>query len=430
MSCSAPRPLSRVAVAPPSSTTGDCAICAFLTAVTALVTPGPAVTAATPTVPVIRATASAANTALASSRTSTTRSPRACAPVRIGEIWPPHSVNRWVTPCRARTSAMMSPPWVMAGILARSNLRLEERRDTMSARAGSDSLRNPDLRHLRRARGAMGAPPRRRRSRPRLRAEGRRRIDVDGPAQRVRRRVHQAVAHAAAVRLALRASHREPRCRVVGVDRAPVRRGLLLLLVPPRPPRGSLPVGVPRQSPLEPVLQLLDGAAPAAADAGERPGVLGNAAAARLPGVDGADRAVVVAVLSVLAPHRGRRSPRPARVVPQHAVPPPRAPRQERGVPRQESRRYLHHLGSPARNVRARGRARGVWTHQGHPDLQPGPDFVSRVRRDRPRRLARAGTARDARLPARSAGMEPRRLDPDRDAAPARRSGAGCGNVS
>ena len=110
MSCSAPRPLSRVAVAPPNSTTGDCAICAFLTAVTVLVTPGPAVTAATPIVPVIRATASAANTAFASSRTSTTRIPRACAPVRIGEMWPPHSVNRCVTPCRARTSAMMSPP--------------------------------------------------------------------------------------------------------------------------------------------------------------------------------------------------------------------------------------------------------------------------------------------------------------------------------
>src|SRR4051812_2181809 len=127
MSCSEPRPLSRVAVAPPSSSTGDCAICAFFTAVTALVTPGPAVTAATPTVPVIRATASAANTALASSRTSTTRNPRACAPVRIGEMWPPHSVNRWVTPWRARTSAMMSPPWVMARSIARHNVGLEGR---------------------------------------------------------------------------------------------------------------------------------------------------------------------------------------------------------------------------------------------------------------------------------------------------------------
>ena len=41
MSCSAPRPLSTVAVAPPRMTTGDCASCAFLTAVIVLVTPGP-----------------------------------------------------------------------------------------------------------------------------------------------------------------------------------------------------------------------------------------------------------------------------------------------------------------------------------------------------------------------------------------------------
>jgi len=110
MSCSEPRPLSRVAVAPPSSSSGVCAICAFLSAVTVLVTPGPAVTAATPTVPVMRATASAANTALPSSRTSTTRMPRCSAPVRIGEMCPPHSVNRCLTPCRIKTSAMMVPP--------------------------------------------------------------------------------------------------------------------------------------------------------------------------------------------------------------------------------------------------------------------------------------------------------------------------------
>jgi hypothetical protein len=48
MSCSAPRPCSAVGAAPPINTTGDCAIWAFLTAVSVLVTPGPAVTAATP----------------------------------------------------------------------------------------------------------------------------------------------------------------------------------------------------------------------------------------------------------------------------------------------------------------------------------------------------------------------------------------------
>lgn len=52
------------AAAPPISKTGDSAICAFFTAVTVLVNPGPAVTAATPTVPDILATASAANTAV------------------------------------------------------------------------------------------------------------------------------------------------------------------------------------------------------------------------------------------------------------------------------------------------------------------------------------------------------------------------------
>ena len=56
---------SNVAAAPPMSRIGDSAICAFFTAVTVLVRPGPAVTAATPTVPESRATASAANTAVA-----------------------------------------------------------------------------------------------------------------------------------------------------------------------------------------------------------------------------------------------------------------------------------------------------------------------------------------------------------------------------
>ena len=66
MSCSDPRPRSIVAVAPPSTTTGDWAICAFLTAVMVLVAPGPAVTAATPGTPVRRPTASAAKTAVTS----------------------------------------------------------------------------------------------------------------------------------------------------------------------------------------------------------------------------------------------------------------------------------------------------------------------------------------------------------------------------
>jgi hypothetical protein len=55
-----------VGAAPPINTSGDCAICAFLTAVIVLVTPGPAVTAATPVMPVRRDMASAANTAFTS----------------------------------------------------------------------------------------------------------------------------------------------------------------------------------------------------------------------------------------------------------------------------------------------------------------------------------------------------------------------------
>lgn len=64
MSWSAPRPLSNVAVAPPTTKTGDWASWAFLMAVMALVAPGPAVTTATPGVPVRRAVASAAERSL------------------------------------------------------------------------------------------------------------------------------------------------------------------------------------------------------------------------------------------------------------------------------------------------------------------------------------------------------------------------------
>ncbi len=112
MSCSAPRPCSIVAAAPPSITTGDCASCAFFTAVIVLVTPGPAVTAAMPGTPVIRATASAAKTAVASWRTSTTRMPRSLAPLRIGEMCPPHSVNRNSTPWDRSTRAIWLPPFM------------------------------------------------------------------------------------------------------------------------------------------------------------------------------------------------------------------------------------------------------------------------------------------------------------------------------
>ena len=98
ISCNAPRPCNAVGAAPPIRITGDCASCAFFSAVMVLVMPGPAVTAATPGTPESRAVASAANTAVASSRTSTIRIPRALDAVRIGEIWPPQSVKMVRTP--------------------------------------------------------------------------------------------------------------------------------------------------------------------------------------------------------------------------------------------------------------------------------------------------------------------------------------------
>ncbi len=116
MSCSAPRPCSAVGAAPPIRISGDCASWAFFSAVMVLVMPGPAVTAATPGRPESRALASAAKTAVASSRTSTIRMPRALAAVRIGEMWPPHSVKMQRTPCACSEAATRSPPCGLGGM--------------------------------------------------------------------------------------------------------------------------------------------------------------------------------------------------------------------------------------------------------------------------------------------------------------------------
>ena len=89
---------NNVAAAPPINNKGDSAICAFLTAVTVLVKPGPAVTAATPTTPDNLATASAANTAVTSCRVSTILIPSFSHATSIGEICPPHSVKTYFTP--------------------------------------------------------------------------------------------------------------------------------------------------------------------------------------------------------------------------------------------------------------------------------------------------------------------------------------------
>src|SRR6056297_656719 len=114
MSCSAPRFFKAVAVAPPSTSTGDCASWAFFSGVMVLVSPGPAVTAATPGTPVSRAWASAANTAVASSRTSVMRMPMRFASTRMGEIWPPHRVKISRTPRSYRTRAILAPPFIDA----------------------------------------------------------------------------------------------------------------------------------------------------------------------------------------------------------------------------------------------------------------------------------------------------------------------------
>lgn len=71
------------------------AICAFFTAVTVFVNPGPAVTTTTPGTLLSRLAASAANAALASLRVSMTRTPAASHPVRMGDMCPPASVNIW-----------------------------------------------------------------------------------------------------------------------------------------------------------------------------------------------------------------------------------------------------------------------------------------------------------------------------------------------
>ena len=80
MSWSEPMSASARGPAPPITIIGTAARCAFATAVTVSVTPGPAVTAHTPTVPVMRDHASAAWPAVCSWRTSTTRMPSSKQP--------------------------------------------------------------------------------------------------------------------------------------------------------------------------------------------------------------------------------------------------------------------------------------------------------------------------------------------------------------
>ena len=87
-----------VGAAPPMSSRGDCAICAFFTAVIVFVTPGPAVTAATPVMPVRRDMASAAKTQFTSCLKSMTVMPSFFDATSMGEMWPPMRVKMCLTP--------------------------------------------------------------------------------------------------------------------------------------------------------------------------------------------------------------------------------------------------------------------------------------------------------------------------------------------
>ncbi len=83
-----------------------------MTALTQLVTPGPAVTTASPGARVSRAVASAAKTAVCSCRTSTSRSGGSAltAASYSGKTWPPQRVNMAVTPYRRATATACVPP--------------------------------------------------------------------------------------------------------------------------------------------------------------------------------------------------------------------------------------------------------------------------------------------------------------------------------
>ena len=96
---------------PPTTTIGEPANRACATALTPLVTPGPAVSTASPGVRVSFPVASAANAAVCSWRTSTSRigGSALTAPSYIGNTWAPDSVNIASTPCARATATANCP---------------------------------------------------------------------------------------------------------------------------------------------------------------------------------------------------------------------------------------------------------------------------------------------------------------------------------
>ena len=173
---------------------------------------------------------------------------------------------------------------------------------------------------------------------------------------------------------------------VVGAaDRRPGPR-----VLPPAPLRapGAHRLGGAPGASLQRVLQLLHGAAAEVESVG-RGDLLGAVPAARLRAVDALRRLRLQPDLPVLPAHRAHRhdvAPDRARL--QHALAPPRPPRQRPGVPRQELCGHLHHLGPDVRHV---------------PEGAAPPD----VRPDRPgqhlQRASSCSTARSSRCSGTSA---------------------------
>ena len=94
---------------------------------------------------------------------------------------------------------------------------------------------------------------------------------------------------------------------------------------------------------------------------------------------------------------RVRKLPRFLEGVPQHPLPPPRAPRLEPGLPGPQLRRDPDHLGPAVRHLGAGGRARALRADQEHQHLQPGARGVPRVHRDVARHPAGQAPARPPR---------------------------------
>ena len=162
--------------------------------------------------------------------------------------------------------------------------------------------------------------------------------------------------------------------------------GLPLLLGPSVDARGAAAVGQPRHPPQRRALQPVDRAAPAVVRLPDLLGVRADAAA-RLPDRQDRQGGPAQPAVPVLDPHRGHRPPaRADREGVQHAVAPPRPPRRQRAVPRQELRRDPDPVGQAVRHVRARAAAGEVRPDQEHQHLQPAAHRLSRDGRHRPRR--------------------------------------------